>query len=84
MNAPLPKLANVESLPGLHWTAPTSTADIFRILDEILEPSYRGPFGVGFKADAQYEPFMDALIPVADAYRANFDTIRNTVESNRD
>lgn len=81
MNAHLPKLANVESL---HWAAPETTADIFHLLGEILEPSYRGPFGVGFKADAQYEAFQDALIPVADAYRAAFDTIRNTVESNRD
>lgn len=57
-----------------------TTADLLDVLCEILDPSHFGPLGKGYAEDADYEAFMDELLPVTHAYRAAYERLTRCVE----
>ena len=60
-----------------------STSEILWALGEILEPSYNGPFAnsYGGDDDATTDTFMDALVPVIEAYSKAYRGLANIITS---
>lgn len=71
-----PLLGSIMHVHPSVWLPSCSTEELWYILHEIIQPSATGPFGMGYREDAEYEAFVDAMEPLEQALEEHWDDIK--------